>query len=181
MKKLAIITSAIVFLFGIFSACGPKNAGQQNTTDSTATNGVSAEAGIRAANDSLYSGLNAMFAGDLQTLENLWSHTETITYTGPFGGRITGWEEVYKDFKKTTDMKLGGKIVCSDLHVYAGTDMGYTVCVEVGENMDPEGKPIRVSHRATNIFHLENGLWKLVHHHTDISTQLEKAFEEDTE
>ena len=59
--------------------------------------------------------------------------------------------------------------------VHAGTDMGYTACVEEGENMSAEGKPVVVSHRATNIFRLEDGKWKLVHHHTDLSPQLEKA------
>lgn len=34
----------------------------------------------------------------------------------------------------------------------------------------PTGKAV-----ITNIFHLENGQWKLVHHHTDLSPQLEKA------
>ena len=33
-----------------------------------------------------------------------------------------------------------------------------------------------VSHRDTNIFQLEQGEWKMVHHHTDISPQLQKAY-----
>ena len=183
MKKLAAITTVFVFLSSLFSACNPKSAEQQNTADSTATDAarVSAEAGIRAANDSLYSGLNAMFAGSHEPLENLWSHRESITYTGPFGGRFTGWKAVQEEFRKAAAMKLGGRISCNDLHVYAGKDMGYTVCVEEGENVDAQGNPIKVSHRATNIFHLEDGQWRLVHHHTDISQQLEKAFEEEAE
>ncbi len=128
------------------------------------------------ANNQLYAGLNEMFIGKLEILNNLWSHTDSITYMGPFGGFLKGWNEVNCDFTKVAAMKLGGKIICNDLYVYAGTDFGYTTCVEVGENLDLEGKPIRVSHRATNIFHLENGKWRLIHHHTDISSQLEIAY-----
>ncbi len=116
-----------------------------------------------------------MFAGRLEPMNNHWSHAENITNMGPFGGRLTGWDAVGEEFKKEAGMKFGGKIVCKDLHIYAGTDFGYTVCVEEGEKMTAEGKVVSVRHRATNIFHLENGEWKLVHHHTDLSPQLEKA------
>ena len=118
-----------------------------------------------------------MFTGNLEPMNAIWSHADYVTDMGPFGARLTGWEAVGAEFKKEAGMKLGGKIVCKDLHIYAGTDMGYTVCVEEGENMSAEGKPVTVSHRATNIFHLENGQWKLVHHQTDLSPQLEKATE----
>ncbi len=33
--------------------------------------------------------------------------------------------------------KLGGEIICNDLNVYVGTDLGHTSCVEEG----PDGKP----------------------------------------
>jgi ketosteroid isomerase-like protein len=79
------------------------------------------------------------------------------------------------EFKKEAGMKLGGHVVCKDLLVRAGTSMGYTVCVEQGENMSADGKPVVVSHRATSIYRLENGRWKLVHHHTDISPELAAA------
>ncbi|MBK5269504.1 MAG: nuclear transport factor 2 family protein [Bacteroidia bacterium] len=170
MKNLTL--AAVIVMI---SACGSKNTEKQNTTDATKI-----EQEIRSANDQLYAGLNAMFTGDLELLNNLWSHSEYITDMGPFGGRLTSWNEVSEEFRKEAAMKFGGKIVCKDLHVFAGTDMGYIVCVEEGENMSADGKQVVVSHRATNIFHLENGQWKLVHHQTNISTQLEKAFEAET-
>jgi ketosteroid isomerase-like protein len=178
MKRLFTCVVTILFGLSILSSCNPKTTEQQQASDSTVS--AKAEQGIRKANDQLYDGLNAMFTGDLEPLNRLWSHSETITHMGPFGGRLTGWKEVYEEFKKEAAMKFGGKIVCKDLHVFAGTDMGYTVCVEEGENMSPDGKPVKVSHRATNVFHLENGEWKLVHHQTDISSQLESAYEIET-
>ena len=55
--------------------------------------------------------------------------------------------------------------------------MGYTVCVEEGVNMSAEGQSVTVNHRATNIFQVKDGKWKMIHHHTDLSPQLEKAVE----
>ena len=134
-----------------------------------------AEKELRAANDQFYAALNAMFTGDLAPMNASWSHRDDVTNMGPFGGRLTGWEAVGAEFQKEAGMKFGGRVVCMELIVQAGKDMGYTVCVEQGENMSTDGKPVTVSHRATNVFRRENGQWKLVHHHTDLSPQLEKA------
>ncbi len=176
MKKHTIVLGVMVMTVISLLSCGNEKTEATTTGIITASDKQrNAEQGLRAANDSLYAALNAMFTGNLEPMNAVWSHGEYVTDMGPFGGRLTGWEAVGAEFKKEAAMKLGGKIVCRDLHLYAGTDMGYTICVEEGENMSAEGKPVMVSHRSTNIFHLENGQWKLVHHQTDISTQLEKA------
>ena len=132
-----------------------------------------AEKELRAANDQFYAALNAMFTGELDPMNAIWSHREDVTDLGPFGDRLVGWEAVGAEFKKESGMKLGGRVMVKDVMVHAGSDLGYTVCVEQGENMSAAGKPVRVSHRATNIFRLENGQWKLVHHHTDPSAELQ--------
>ena len=36
-----------------------------------------------------------------------------------------------------------------------------------GENIDAEGKPRRISIRATNLFRKEDGKWKMIAHHVD--------------
>ncbi len=149
---------------------------QSNDSDSQL---LAAEQGILEANEGLYDGLNGMLAGDMQLLNALWSHSESTTYMGPFGGSITGWTAISEEFNKVAAMKLGGKITGSDVHVFPGTNIGYTTCVEVGENISPDGAPLSVSHRATNIFQLQDGQWRLIHHHTDIATQLETAFDKD--
>lgn len=170
-----MLTGTSIFL----TSCGNMKTEEQNRTNmivSEETN-LLAEQQLRAANDSLYAALNAMFTGNLEPMNAIWSHSENITDMGPFGGRLTGWKDVSAEFQKESAMKLGGKIICRDLHVYAGTDMGYTVCIEEGENMSADGTPVKVSFRATNIFHLEDGHWKLVHHQTDLSPQLKEAIE----
>jgi len=177
MKILLRIFGVLLVTAILFSSCESKQVDVQNTNDDSTSeeNIFNIKQELHAANDSFYAALNAMFAGNLEPMNAIWSSESNVTNMGPFGDRLTGWEAVGAEFKKEAGMKLGGKVVCKDLHIYAGTDMGYTICIEEGENMSAEGKPVKVRHRATNIFHLENGKWKLVHHHTDLSPQLEKA------
>jgi ketosteroid isomerase-like protein len=176
-KSMYILTISFALAIALAACKSPSNEqAQSNDSDSQL---LAAEQGILEANDRLYEGLNAMFAGDMQVLNALWSHSESTTYMGPFGGSITGWTAISEEFNKVAAMKLGGKITGSNVHVFPGTDIGYTTCVEVGENISPDGTPVEVSHRTTNIFQLQDGHWRLIHHHTDISTQLETAFDQD--
>ena len=88
---------------------------------------------------------------------------------------IISWDSGGYEFKKEAVLKLVGMVEFTNLNARAGNEMGYTVCTEIGENMSADGKPVVVSHRATNVFRIENGQWKLVHHHTDLSLQLQSA------
>lgn len=178
MKKSMYILTISFALAIAMAGCNSSSNEQVRNTDSDSLL-LAAEQGIREANDRLYVGLNDMFEGDMQVLNALWSHSESTTYMGPFGGSITGWTAISEEFNKVAAMKLGGKITGSNAHVFPGTNIGYTTCVEVGENISPDGTPVEVSHRATNIFQLQEGQWRLIHHHTDISTQLEMAFDND--
>jgi ketosteroid isomerase-like protein len=177
MKATLIFLAVIVFTIVIVSSCGNNQTTTQNitTADTTKPKKADLTQQLLAANDSFYAALNAMFTGNMTPMDSIWSHSDDVTDMGPFGGRLVGWDSVNAEFTKEANMKLGGKVVCNDLIVHAGTDMGYTVCTEAGENMSAKGKPVMVSHRATNVFRLENGKWKLVHHHTDLSPQLQKA------
>lgn len=168
MKKSFLLCFVIVITASLFSACNSNNKKETNMDNNLQE--------VIAANKQFYAALNEMFTGNLEPMNEIWSHSADVTDLGPFGGdRLVGWNAVETEFKKEADMNLGGKVVCKELLVRAGTDMGYTVCVEEGENMSAEGKPVVVKFRATNIFRLENGQWKLVHHHTDLSTPLQQA------
>lgn len=176
MRLSLTFFGAVLVASFIFSSCDNKNTGEQNTADKM----TQAEQELRAANDQFYIALNAMFTGNLEPMNAIWLHGNGVTNMGPFGGRLEGWDAVGAQFKKEAGMKLGGKVVCQDLLVYVGSDIGYTICTEEGENMSADGKPVQVRFRATNIFRLENNYWKLVHHHTDTSAPLQEATVKET-
>jgi ketosteroid isomerase-like protein len=177
MKNSFIFLDIVLVAFVLLSACENLNTQKTNkdVSGNSENNRIINEQKLRNANDQFYAALNAMFIGNLEPMNDIWSHSEDVTDMGPFGGRLEGWIAVGEEFKKEGAMKLGGKIVCKDLLVRAGTDMGYTICTEEGENMSADGKPVAVRFRATNIFRFENNQWKMVHHHTDLSSSLQQA------
>ena len=173
--KFTFLARNVLILGLVLAATTGCSKHEEAPAPNTAPQAADAEKNLRAASDQFYSALNAMFVGDMAPMNAIWSHRDDVTDMGPFGGRLEGWTAVGAEFKKEADMKLGGRVVSKDLLVRVGGDMGYTVCVEEGENMSVDGKSVVVSHRATSIYRLENGQWKMVQHHTDISPQLETA------
>lgn len=122
---------------------------------------------VAHAADGFYKALNQMFTGDLTLMTQVWSHADDVTYMGPGGGFQTGWVAVLADFEKQARMKLGGKVSPAEVHITAGSNIAVVSNYERGENSNAGGKPQTVSLRATSLFRKENGVWKMIGHHTD--------------
>lgn len=131
------------------------------------------EPAVRTAIAQFYTALNATFAGELAPMLEVWSHADDVTFMGPGGGLRVGWSQVLAEWQAHTDQKIGGEVQPRDLHVTVGRDLAVTSNFEVGSNM-VDGKPQSVTIRATNIFRLEGGRWKMIGHHTDLLPFLEK-------
>lgn len=131
------------------------------------------EAAVRVAADRFYAALNVLFAGDAGPMLEVWSHAEDITYMGPTGGLKVGWDNIRPGWEAVAAMKLGGKVGPKDMQIAAGTDLAVVSNFEVGENV-VDGKTQVVTIRATNVFRLENGQWKMIGHHVDLLPFLSK-------
>jgi polar amino acid transport system substrate-binding protein len=129
--------------------------------------------GVKQANTRFYKALHALFAGDAAPMSDVWSHADDITYQGPVGGILVGWKPVSANWKKQAALKLGGKIETKEIHYKIGRDISVVTTREVGENVI-DGKPQPVSIRATSTYRKENGEWKMIGHHTDPLSFLEK-------
>ncbi len=122
---------------------------------------------VQEASSQFYIALNQMLTGDLTTMKDIWSHADDVTYMAPDGTFEVGYDKVLKSFEKQAAMKLGGQVTPSTIHVIIGKDLAITQDLEEGKNLHANGKVQVVSIRATNVFRLENGKWKMVSHHTD--------------
>lgn len=131
------------------------------------------EAAVRAAAARFYAALNATFTGELAPMLAVWSHADDVTFMGPAGGSRVGWGQVLAEWQAHTAQKIGGEVQPKDMHVTVGRDLAVTSNFEVGSNI-VDGKPVAVTLRATNIFRLEGGDWKMIGHHTDLLPFLAK-------
>jgi ketosteroid isomerase-like protein len=130
--------------------------------------------GVEQATAEFYASLNALFAGNASGMDQSWSHADDVTYMGPMGGLQVGWDEVRAMWQAQAALKLGGTVEPRQMHVTVGNHLAVVQCFEVGDNLDAEGRSLRVSIRATNLFRNENGQWKMIGHHTDLLPYLEK-------
>ena len=131
------------------------------------------EKSVSAVTAQFYTALNALFQGEVGPMEEVWSHADDVTYMGPAGGMQLGWEQVRANWKKQAAKRLGGEVKAEKMQIHVGREIAVTCGYEVGENV-VDGKPQKVSIRATNVFRKENGQWKMIGHHTDLLPFLEQ-------
>lgn len=134
----------------------------------TATADDAAMKAVSAANDGFYTALNAMFTGDTEAMKTVWSHAADTTYMGPGGEYLAGWDAIEPEWERQAGAMLGGHVDATDVRITVGRDLAVISTVEVGVNENAEIGKQKVSIRATNIFRLEDGAWKMIGHHTDL-------------
>lgn len=122
---------------------------------------------IGAATDRFYAALNVLFEGDAQPMKDAWSHADSITYMGPNGLYLVGWEKIEQEWDNQAAARLGGRVAPESVQMTLGSDLSVINCIEAGENV-VDGKVETVRLRASTVFRKENGVWKVVGHQTDL-------------
>ena len=129
---------------------------------------------VKRAVKGFYIALNAMFKGDVKPMKKVWSHAPDVTYMGPDGGYLIGWEDTLKSWEQQASLKLGGRVKPENFHFNIGEDIAVVNNYEHGK-IYIDGKRQVVKIRATNVFRKENGEWKMIGHHVDILPYLKKG------
>ena len=127
---------------------------------------------IRQASEQFYEALNRMINGDPEPMMEVWSHGSDATAMHPTGGRETGWEEVRASWEQVAQEFSDGQVSIEGLVVVPlSDDVAYTLGTEQGQaNLGEER--VGIDWRVTNIYRRDEGEWKVVHHHTDVSPEL---------
>jgi ketosteroid isomerase-like protein len=129
---------------------------------------MSKEDAVRTVSDRFYSGLSRM---DLAALPELWSHRDDVTTMHPMGGEQVGWQAVRSSFEQAAGAMTDSRVDLIDQRIHVGEDLAYETGIERG-SAKLAGEPVEFEHRVTNVYRLEDGHWKMVHHHTDVSAGL---------
>jgi ketosteroid isomerase-like protein len=121
---------------------------------------------VGTATENFYAALNTMFTGNGQPIKDLWSRSKDITYMGPNGLYLVGWEKIEQEWNNQAASKLGGSVTPQQIHIVVGADIAVMNCMESGENI-VNGKKETVQIRSSTVFRKEIGVWKVIGHQTD--------------
>lgn len=132
---------------------------------------MSSEDDVRAASETFYAALNRMANGDNSTMADAWWHEATVTAMHPIGERTVGWDAVEGSFAQVASMSSDGAIALQDQTIHVVGDMAYELGVESG-SFKLGGHAAKIDQRVTNVYRRQDGAWRLVHHHADISPSM---------
>ena len=136
---------------------------------------MAAEDEVRQASEQFYAALNSTLDGDSGQMEQIWSHGSDVSAMHPFGGRMLGWDEVRDSWEQAAQAFSGGQVALDEMVVFAITeDAAYTLGTEHGQASIGEQR-VGIDWRVTNIYRREADGWKIVHHHTDFSSEVAEA------
>ena len=115
--------------------------------------------------------------GNPEPVKKLVSHRDDVSLANPYGPPVRGWEQVAKTIEHASSLRRDGEFLGSEVVAkYVTPELAYVVGIErakakIGGN--EEITPYAL--RATNIFRLEDGEWKIVHRHADPITTAQPA------
>jgi ketosteroid isomerase-like protein len=153
--------------FGLLAAAPMIGSSAEGQSDAPSPN-----AALLAANEAFYAAVNQVLAGDVSSMEKVWSQHEAISDFGPFGEMLDGWPQIEGRFsaEESDARKAGiGRVACENTAVFMGDQMGVVTCTEAVTKVTRGGRGTTFRIRATNVFVKEDGAWKMVHHHADAS------------
>jgi ketosteroid isomerase-like protein len=113
----------------------------------------------------------AFHDGDVEPRMKLWSENDPVTLFGAWGPCDSGWDEVSERFRWVASRFSNVSDYDFEL-VAAGVsgDLAYTVGYE-SQKVSLDGAPPKPNRlRVTHVYRRENGEWKIVHRHGDMTT-----------
>jgi len=137
---------------------------------------MTAEDDVRAASKAFYAALNRMLAGDASSLSDIWVHSSEATTMHPIGDRQVGWDLIRASFERVARSSAGGHVEIVDQLFRVHGDTAYEVGVEHAQFAVGDTQ-LTVNSRVTNIYYLEAGGWKVIHHHGDKSPGISEALD----
>ena len=121
-------------------------------SEATAT---TADATILRANQRFYT---AFTAGDYAAMNDLWARRAPVTCLHPGAAVVVGRAAVLDGWRQILRRSSGPELRCDHPRVSVMGEAAIVTCYEAGGD-----EPAHLA--ATNVFVLEDGAWRMVHHH----------------
>ena len=110
------------------------------------------EKAVLSANDDFYKAFNN---ADMEMMENLWSTEQQVSVVHPGWDLLTGLGEVLMSWRQILKNSTFKSVSCDNVWVNMMDNIANVICLE---HLD------EVELIATNIFSLDNQIWKIIHH-----------------
>jgi ketosteroid isomerase-like protein len=130
-----------------------------------------AHAAILAANTRFYAAFEAL---DLEVMGQIWSESQAISCVHPGWTLLSGREPVLASWAGIFRGTEGIRFELREPQVFVAGSTGWVVLLEMIEAKQ-EGAVVRALAQTTNVFVLEGGAWRLVHHHAAPAPPVEPA------
>jgi len=116
---------------------------------------------LRAANQAFYAAFERL---DLEAMTNLWARDVPVSCVHPGWDLVLGHEAVMQSWRSIFEGTSELHFRSEELQVTAGAEMGWAVSREV-LSTTVQGMPVENTLTAVNTFVLEQGVWRVAHHH----------------
>jgi ketosteroid isomerase-like protein len=113
------------------------------------------ETAVLEANDEFY---RSFSRGDYAAMSDLWAKVAPVACLHPGGRLLSGRQAVLSSFRELLAAAPAWKMVSRDASVHVFAEAAFVTCLEANGD-----QPAHLA--ATNIFVLEDGRWRMVHHH----------------
>jgi ketosteroid isomerase-like protein len=113
--------------------------------------------------------LDAVVAGDSAPMKELFSRRDDVTLANPLGPPVRGWKNVERTMDYAiSHFREGEPTRFERISEMVGTELAYIVELERTRVMIGGSDVLSpIALRATTIFVLEDGDWKVLHRHAD--------------
>lgn len=111
-------------------------------------------ADLLAANAAFYAAFNA---GDVAAMDVLWARNAPVACVHPNWNALEGREQVMESWRNILGNPDQARVFAGAESAHELGDVGYVLCREI-----VDGSALA----TTNVFALEDGEWRMVHHHT---------------
>jgi ketosteroid isomerase-like protein len=108
--------------------------------------------------------------GDAKPLERITTHQSPASFLGPGGGYERGSETVLAAYREGAAHFESGETTFEVIGMEAGEGLAYVTGIQhatITAKGKSKAEPMDL--RITEVFRQENGEWKLVHRHADMS------------
>jgi ketosteroid isomerase-like protein len=115
--------------------------------------------------------------GNVESMNNLFSHKEDVTLNNPLSPPAHGWEQVAATMERAASQFRDGQIVAFEtIEKHATAEFAYVVRVERAKaKVGGSDDIVPIALRVTMVFRPEDGTWKIVHRHADPITAPQPA------